>query len=478
MTTSFTFDGIDSSQYFLVTKIRRSVVPPIKDKLVVVPNRPGAYDFGWDYQVREIEVDIAIKAQTIPELRQKVRDIAKWLTTSEAKPLIFSDEPDKMYYARLSGDTNLDQMAELGQGTLKFICPDPYAYAASPTTLQVASSPFTVNNPGTADTYPVITVAFSQPATFFGITKEKEYVMVGSPESVEEAPFVEQELVLWDECADLSAWQTGTILDGTGVISGSMGTANGYFYVTDYGTGSGWHGPALKRSLPAPIQDFRVDTLVVQNNLVGETGRVEVYLLDVNGAVIGKIMIGDYWKDSKLNWIEARAGAYGVGHYWYAEYGAYKGILNNFLGLLRIERRGNRWYAYFGMIDPYPGGRHTTRTGRYWVDVNNQFNAQLAQVEIHMGKYGTTAPNWHQIDDIKVYKFNQPGTAQVPYIVQAGDILEIDCLEAVVRKNGQPFMQAVDLGSSFFSLMPGDTELAYATNGSGTIAVSYRARWI
>lgn len=129
----FTFNGIDSSTYLIVNKVKHSVLPPLEPRLRTAPRRAGAYDFGVDVGTREIEVDVTVIGTDGADLRGKVRDIAEWLYQEDLCPLVFSDEPDKTYYARLSGDSDLEQIRSFGKGTLAFLCPDPFALG-SPST--------------------------------------------------------------------------------------------------------------------------------------------------------------------------------------------------------------------------------------------------------------------------------------------------------------------------------------------------------
>lgn len=125
----FTYNGEPSSDYVDVVKdIRKTILPPSSDRLLRVPGRPGAFDFGRDIDVLEIEVDILIQGDSLSDLRKRVRDLASWLNQDDVKELIFDNEPDITYYARISGDTDLSEVLEIGEATLTFVCPDPYGY--------------------------------------------------------------------------------------------------------------------------------------------------------------------------------------------------------------------------------------------------------------------------------------------------------------------------------------------------------------
>ncbi|BAF60358.1 RTX toxins and related Ca2+-binding proteins [Pelotomaculum thermopropionicum SI] len=123
----FTFNGIPSDLYLTVNAVRQSILPPVSSKTVAVPKRAGAIDFGVELGVRQIDVTVTIKAGSYEQLRRKARDIADWLYQDDLKPLVFDDEPDKAYYARIAGDTEIEEIVFNGQGVLSFLCPDPLA---------------------------------------------------------------------------------------------------------------------------------------------------------------------------------------------------------------------------------------------------------------------------------------------------------------------------------------------------------------
>jgi predicted phage tail component-like protein len=59
----------------------------------------------------------------------KLRAIARWLTTSYYKPLQFSDNLDRVYYALLTSDSHLIHTGSNGYITVNFRCDSPYSYS-------------------------------------------------------------------------------------------------------------------------------------------------------------------------------------------------------------------------------------------------------------------------------------------------------------------------------------------------------------
>jgi predicted phage tail component-like protein len=175
----FTFNGIASTTYLIENNVHHSILPPLAFRSLAVPGRAGVYDFGVELGPREIAIDVTVKSSSQADLRSKVRAIASWLYQADLAPLVFSDEPDKTYYARLSGSTDLEQIVELGRGTLTFVCPDPYAEGASRS--ETITSGATVTNNGSVNTFPVVTVMFSGTVGYFKLFKGTQQVYIDCP---------------------------------------------------------------------------------------------------------------------------------------------------------------------------------------------------------------------------------------------------------------------------------------------------------
>lgn len=125
----FVFDGKSARDLIdRFSKIRRRILPPMNNHLVSIPGSDGVYDYGFDYEGLLIEVDIMILGNGPTELRSRVRDLAEWLGQKETKELVFEDEPNMTYFARLSDSTDLEEVIHTGKGTLTFLCPKPFAY--------------------------------------------------------------------------------------------------------------------------------------------------------------------------------------------------------------------------------------------------------------------------------------------------------------------------------------------------------------
>ena len=98
-----------------------------------IPGKSGIADFGADFDYREINVSCSIPPKrTFAALVSVLDDIALWLDPADGlKQLIFDDVPDRYFMARLSEKVDCERLLIRSAGSfdLKFLCPDPFAYA-------------------------------------------------------------------------------------------------------------------------------------------------------------------------------------------------------------------------------------------------------------------------------------------------------------------------------------------------------------
>ncbi len=170
----FTFNGIPSDSFSVSVKdVKQPILPTYSLNLTTAPNKNGAFlSRTKRLEPKEIEVSIVVRATSQSDLRTKIRSIAAWLYTDDVKPLVFSDEPDKTYQAIISGDTNIDEILNIGEGTLKFICPDPFAYGQAKTLSLPGSTP-QFNYGGSVETYPIFTVNITGSILEWKVTNSK-----------------------------------------------------------------------------------------------------------------------------------------------------------------------------------------------------------------------------------------------------------------------------------------------------------------
>ena len=127
----FIYNGISSKTYNIVAKsINRPILPMLRKKELIIPGKHGVYTFESEtFEKRFIEVELRYVGTSFDELRTRARTIASWLNAYDgSKNLIFDDETDKWYVAKIYSEIGLSNLFRLGEATVIFEC-EPFAYA-------------------------------------------------------------------------------------------------------------------------------------------------------------------------------------------------------------------------------------------------------------------------------------------------------------------------------------------------------------
>lgn len=466
-----------------IRDVRRDLLTPRTLVTQKVHGRAGEYLFGVEKGARITEVDVMVIENSYELLQKRVDELAYILDTDEAVELVLGDEDGKVRYAILDGETPLEEIGSTGLFTLVFYQPDPHKYGPTRTQLihdpggDPEANPIIENN-GTAPTYPTFRATVLEPTTFIDIVSQDDYMRLGYPIDVEQIEFEEEELILHSRMNTTTGWTSGTQVDN-GTVSGTMASDGSQFVVTDFGEESDakWHGPALKTSLSEPLQNFRAEMTLENMNDIETVGRVELYLLDEGNEIIAMISLRDAWQTIRRNRTSAfmRNPDTDERHYTIGIRETTKEatgeLWNHFKGMLQLERIGNRWRSYIAKIRS--DGTHHARETRWFKDMDEKFVSKVAQIQVHMGKFGGYPPTQMSIKDLKVWKINQPDDMQIPYIAYPGDEIVIDHQQNLVLRNGEPFLHVKDFGARFFPLQPGQTEIAVQPSDS----VILNARW-
>jgi predicted phage tail component-like protein len=479
------FDNVHSANFDLVVKTFKPIRAPIKNRFINIPNFDGAHYEGGNLDILYIPAEISFITKSSLDMHYLKRQIAYWLRPRESPvPLIFDEDPTITYFAILDGTADLDRLfSKVGKSTITFACPDPYGFGEEDS--QIINDPIGSNvndiviNNGTAETFPLFRATILEQITLLDIVSPDNYMRIGEPVNVEnEAPFAKEERMLWHQCNNLTGWTTASFVDG-GAVAGTMVTDSTKFLASGYGTGSAWHGPAIKTSIPnGPLIDFRVDALVgMQNGLARQMGRVEIYLLDDANKAIAKMALKDTSSAIAATAGEMRIGDNTINHFLMSDYGDARSSWNNFYGMLRIERVGKKWTAYIAKIAQGSGRHHTRRTVTF-LDEDYLFDKQVSQIAVHVGQYGNNQTAAPAIYDLKVFRINQTDDTKIPYIAEAGDIIEIDHKAKEILINGETRNDLKEFGGSFFPIGVGETQLAVNPPNAATVEAIWKDKWL
>lgn len=260
-------------EYVTVREIQRTVMPPRENFTKTIPAMHGEFYMGYKYGAKKIVLECDIGAGDRVELLEKLGDLAYILDTKYPAKLIASDMPDKYNYAIIDGTIDIEQIIlSNGKFKLEFMCYDPITYSIEPDYFyDDGSHKMAVTNSGTTDAYPLVSVAFSNPAYFFQCTNTftGDTVLVGTPSNVDKNNYTFDPKVLRDNCETLANWESvGNIVDSAEVNGSLSINAGGYgIYCNNYGSGEGWHGGARRKNLGQELKDFRVKVKMEHNSL-------------------------------------------------------------------------------------------------------------------------------------------------------------------------------------------------------------------
>ncbi|OTW86368.1 phage tail protein [Bacillus thuringiensis serovar cameroun] len=482
---NFTFNGQRRDYILMPIGRKRPAWAPVKRNFLSVPGYPGARLLNTEVGARQIDVPLIVKAENIADLQKVKEDLAAWLITDQECELIFDDEPDRTYLAIIDGAFNADELINRGKGVITFICPMPYKLGP----IRNAKAKLESNNiiktdvlnEGTVFSEPKFKIQVDNPSTFIDIINKNgdQHFRLGYPVKVDETPISRYELVMHDKANSLVGWtEVGKdFVSDYGIVAGKMIADGARIMPSDYGQGQFWHGPAVKRSITGgPLQDFTLDAIVECRNLNPSTmGRVELYLLDESSVVVGKVGMFDAYRNSSENFGEVMAGNGDYNHLIIAETGYYRSTWNNFYGRLHIARVGNYWQGDIALLDE-KGNYHTEKFAQWW-DTGNSFMKKVAQIVVHICSFNDAPSLVAAVHDIKVQKVNSNTERQIPYIVQKGDLVEIDSSDASIRINGADAINIKDFMSDYIRVEKGKNEIEIFPNNIGQVDVTYRERY-
>ncbi|WHY75702.1 phage tail family protein [Neobacillus sp. WH10] len=473
--SGMTFNGIRKPYVTVLRGRKRPSWAPIKRNILTIPGMAGGLLESTDILPRPEDVPILIKGNDMADLQKIKEDLAAWLITDQPAPLIFDDEPDRIYNAMIDGSIDLEEIIYYGQGVLNFICPDPYKYGPEKQANFQSSS--TVNVSGSAKTFPNIKVNITKDTTFVAVSNGEKLNLIGNPTKQEETPYSPESTVLTTTGNNLTGWTNSSATSIEGFTQLGTLKANGDFYTDDYGVLTpGWHGPAMKTSLGQSLQDFRLDVgfnmAKTGNN---QAGGLEVSLLSASSTCVAKVGMTKHYGGLDQLYAKVRAGTSLNGYDVIAENQARS--LNSIQGIFRVIRKGNVWTAQLFYYSNYSKS-YQLGFQNSWIDSENKIGAAVTQVQVALMQRGEFPVVNQRVSDINVFKINSPIAGQVSIIAKAGDVIEFDHTTDNILKNGIPFLKEKVFIGEYFSLSPGvNAILAEPADSISSTEVRWRDRW-
>lgn len=103
--------------------------------------RPAWSMRGYDRIVRvPIKINHDVKNIMFTDLQRKKENMAQWLIHDDYKHLEFTDEPDRLYLAKIEDEMFLEEFSYWAEGIIVFICKEKYSYERNLTINDTATS--------------------------------------------------------------------------------------------------------------------------------------------------------------------------------------------------------------------------------------------------------------------------------------------------------------------------------------------------
>ncbi|MCU5042866.1 phage tail family protein [Bacillus cereus] len=483
----FSFNGKSNPNVIPLQGKKRPAWAPLERTFLEVPHYPGGRLIRTQTKMRKIIVPVSLFYESMEEAEKLKEEIANWLITDQPQELIFDDEKDRTYLAVIDESFDPQQLVNLGEGVLTFICEMPYKLGPTRTVEFQANERglvANIQNKGSLESNPIIEIEVTKPATFLDVWNGDNYFRIGWPLRMDQVPVERNQRVMWDEMSTTIGWTdvpNAEDMVGGGAFKVDAGSRLVPVYLGETNI-KGWHGCIAKKNIPqGPLQDFIMQAYVgVRSSHPDQMGRVEIGLLDENSDYVARISMNDvHWQAeqntgfAKLGNKKKPAGERVLIN----EPGDHPTTWNQYRGRLWLARTGNRWEAY---ISKFLWNTEKDDSERFvvWEDENNVNMDKVAQVQISISQFSDNMfCTDMSIDDLKIWKVNMNTQDNPPYIFDVGDKVVIDTERSLVSINGKKVINLKDIFSDYPVVSKGSNKLEIMPSDVGIAKVTYRERY-
>ena len=251
--------------------------------LTDMTRRDGSFFRYRKFPERVIHVEFQILASDSEEYRAKFNRLNQLLNVEDAE-LIFADEPDKCFYGTPSEVYPPEPGLDNVKGAFDITCVDPYKYSREEFVVSGKAGNLQIDYQGAFPAYPILEALFP-PTGLLGSCKyvafvndDNKVIKIGSTETSAESAETLVNTFFYSDPINL-LYCNDDVYCGESLRAGNDETwaqnacsffqeesyeITGDFYIEnladgkrmicpqDYGTGVGWHGPAVSYLLPAP----------------------------------------------------------------------------------------------------------------------------------------------------------------------------------------------------------------------------------
>lgn len=480
-TMKITLDGIDISKLFYsVTNIKRNIgsnwsntTSPRLQGVEFLYNALGGKTISFDYEINGTFFD---------EINANKELLAKYINVKTPVPLIFNDEPNKVWYVVPDGEQSFEQTT----GTLTFLVPKGYAESVDTKTLNNDSSgqengtiinnsdnsvSVLINNNGTLPIYPTIKVTPTSETGYLAFVGQNGILEIGNPDEADTTTAKSQKLVCdFKTKSDFetnfvpdTSWTTSwpTNLEGMPLNSAIAWKDDG-IRIGAMAQSSLWNAGVLRYEVPKDdlgnyVKDWHANfnTLYIQKNLE-QCGRFQIHFADENKQPLAcfEIYKGGVGENASLNfWLIG--GDKKLKHFRNHTFSATTG---------KPDKNGAPLFA------ASHGGQAIVKQGNkisfYWRAMAETYlmddvpaSTKLAYVYVVIGKrryYQMVADT--SLRSFKLMNLNNEYTVDILNKYQPEDEIKVDMEKSKITVNDLGANSDYITGSEFFSIPPGTSQ--------------------
>lgn len=535
---SILYDSIDIASYVDgVTDINRSIGSGWKNTTQELPN---GEDFLYNARgSKTISFKFFIRGNVtrIAQVREK---LAALIDKTVPTPMIFGDEPTKVYLAVPDGDQDLSGEPENPTGTLTFLVPSGIAVSSYTNVLNQENSggingdyvvkddksiELTINNRGTAEAFPTFKVSQTSDNAMVGFAGTNGALALGSQDQTlidsvtSETTKVESQWLLNPaKISDKSNFdgQFNTANDKGNPQNGNLRTAGNLAFEKDglrlqdggpppesgtwsmQGAMQVWNVPADKVGDKGTANFTSKFNIWAQATKMGQTGLLQVLFCDSNDKLIAGM--GIYKDDTKGNTFQTQLYIGGNHNRTWKVFGPKGQELNNgghgdgkvpnpnlyfnsATGDFTIQKKGPVFNFTFG-----------NKGGNYPITISELANTKCMKVYVYMGQLKGRDTEGQLITNLSLRQFNfqkndvtktVDDTTDKKTFIPAdnhhfgkSEVIVVNMeVGKIYRGNGTTIANDEKInGSTFFSVPPGKTKIIIVVGDTSDVPI-VEATW-
>ena len=266
------FAGRELHEYVTILNVNRRF-PERMNFTKDISGVHGKHYIGYKYSEKIIKLECLIIAQEREDKVEILNEVAFLLDVAEPQKLVIDDNPNVFCYAVPKSIGDIESVGYGGKFDIEFVCYDPYNYAIEDDYFDADSEGIvTVENGGTANTYPIIDTVFQKNTNFFMVTNyDSKTILLGNPIDEETLDRPVNPKVMTEPCETLENFTnvSSDILDEGRVVTGNLqvNESGKSIMCGNFGQDeNGWHGGALRRNIGTSVSDFEFRVRVQHNS--------------------------------------------------------------------------------------------------------------------------------------------------------------------------------------------------------------------